>query len=126
MQGLNMSKDHWYVVVVLILLACLVLYDISTIGETKLKAKMRFDEFNQANLNGYIEGVWIENKMVGFKLINHRSYVFNPYTDKYLNEGNIFDHIAEYGNKVIKEPYSDTLYLKKDGKVYKYLFRKFE
>jgi hypothetical protein len=99
-----------------------------TILGSKYQTKMGqedFKHFNNAYIEGIIKSVYIKHHGSGFKIeSDSRDFVFYPYTDKTLNEGHIFHHFAEPRDKVIKSAFSDTLYLIKDRKVYKYTFQR--
>lgn len=53
-------------------------------------------------------------------------FLFYPYADKRLNDGKVFDNLAEKGDSIIKIAYSDSLILIKRGKKYFYKFEKYD
>ena len=88
-------------------------------------ATKTFNKFNSANINGKLMWVGVYNKGCGFQVIGNTDiFDFAPYTDKVLNGGHIFDSFAQPGDSVVKPPYSDTLFLIKNNKIYKYTFFK--
>lgn len=89
------------------------------------RANSHFEAFYSAEIDSQIESVRIAYKGTGMKLSDGREFVFYPFTDQDLNEGNIFNYTAENGDKVIKKAYSDTLYLTKNDKKLAYTFKKF-
>ncbi len=83
-----------------------------------------FSHFDSSNIDGIISKVKIINQGSGFTLIKTNStFVFYEYSDKMLNDGTIFTLFAKHGDSVVKRPYSDTLYLYKGHKVYRYTFQ---
>lgn len=89
------------------------------------RANSHFEAFYSAEIDSQIESVRIAYKGTGMKLSDGREFVFYPFTDQDLNEGNIFNYTAKNGDKVIKKAYSDTLYLTKNDKKLAYTFKKF-
>ena len=89
------------------------------------RANIHFETFCSAEIDSQIESVRIAYKGTGMKLSDGREFVFYPYTDQNLNEGNIFNYTAEKEDKVVKKAYSDTLYLIKNDKKLAYTFKKF-
>lgn len=84
-----------------------------------------FKAFNKNNLEGVLTHVDIRYKGVGFKVDNNiHTYIFYPITDEKLNDGRIFNYFAEPGDSIYKPAYSDTLFLFKNGKAYRYTFQK--
>jgi hypothetical protein len=80
--------------------------------------------FYKSNLEGLIEVISIENHGTSLKLRNDKyEYIFYPMTDDRLNDGHIFMDFARPGDSVRKPPFSDTLFLIKKGKTFKYEFR---
>ena len=89
------------------------------------RANTHFEAFYSAEIDSKIESVRIAYKGTGMKLSDGREFIFYPFTDENLNEGNIFNYTAENGDRVLKEAYSDTLYLVKENKKLAYTFKKF-
>lgn len=84
-----------------------------------------YDQFFSSNLNGIVERVGIKHHGSFFTLQdNSKEYVFYPHTDKQLNNSTVFENFAERGDSILKPSQSDTLFLVKQGKVYKYTFEK--
>lgn len=83
-----------------------------------------FTYFDSSNIDGIISTVKIINQGAGFTLKNKIApFVFYPVTDNLLNDGFIFHLFAEPGDSLVKRAYSDTLYLYKGFKVYRYTFQ---
>ncbi|WBL42315.1 hypothetical protein PBT90_16385 [Algoriphagus halophytocola] len=95
----------------------------------QIKAKDRglrhFETFYSAEIDSRIESIRIAFKGTGMKLSDGREFVFYPITDQVLNDGSIFNYTAEKKNRVIKKPYSDTMYLIKNDQKLAYTFKKF-
>lgn len=108
--------------VFLILGAILIIY--LSIDQDR-RANKHFELFYSAEIDSQIESVRIAYKGTGLKLRDGREFVFYPFTDTDLNEGNIFNYTAEKEDKVVKKAYSDTLYLIKNDKKLAYTFKKF-
>ena len=91
------------------------------------KVSSEFHEFYSNKIEGIIIDVEKLSRSSAFK-INNSALSFNwfPYTNKSLNENEIFSRFASVGDSVFKAAYSDTLILFKNGKEYKYTFQKFE
>lgn len=86
-----------------------------------------YSTFNETDIIGKIQEVGIRHHGAFFKVgSNNREFVFYPYTNPILNDEQIFNYFASPGDSVFKAAYSDTLYLFKNGKEYKYTFQKFE
>jgi len=89
----------------------------------KRQSKKDFKDFNKAEINGKIVSIGIAHHKAIFKVNNdEQSFIFSPYVDDKLNAGKIFDLFARIGDRVIKHAGSDTLYLIRSEKVYKYTF----
>jgi len=89
------------------------------------QSKADFDNFNSAEITGTISEIGIAHHMEQFKVNTiGKNFIFNSYTDKRLNNGTIFNYFAEIGDSIVKHAYTDTLFLIKKGKTYKYLFGK--
>lgn len=89
------------------------------------RANKHFESFYSAEIDSRIEAVGIAYKGTRMKLTDGREFVFYPFTDNRLNEGNIFNYTAEKEDRVVKKAYSDTLYLFKNDKKLAYIFKKF-
>lgn len=86
-----------------------------------------YKKFNQSGINGKIYSIDIRRRGVLLKIKNDSStFVFYPYTNQELNGSHIFNYFAKSGDRVVKASFSDTLYLYKEDKIYRYTFRKFE
>lgn len=86
-----------------------------------------YEKFCQSSINGEIYSIDIKRRGVELKIKNDSSaFVFYPYANVKLNGSHIFDYFAKQGDTVKKPAYSDTLYLYKEGNIYRYTFRKFE
>lgn len=93
---------------------------------TRDRGKQFYSTFNSSDLRGEIEKIYIAYKGVALKLNDDSTtYIFYPVTSQ-LNDNNIFDNVAEKGDKIIKPAYSDTLKLVKRDKIYLYTFQKIE
>lgn len=93
--------------------------------QSRERGKSHFEAFYSAEIDSQIESVRIAYKGTGMKLVDGRTFVFYPFTDKNLNKGNIFNHTAEKGDLVLKDANSDTLYLIKRNKRLAYTFQRF-
>ena len=81
--------------------------------------------FESSNIKGVIILVEIKNKASGVKVDNNEGeFIFNAYINKKLNDDRIFTSFAKIGDSLKKKAYSDTLELIKNGKSYRYTFRK--
>ena len=113
-------------ILIFIILPLMVVLSIYSQIKGREQGKLFFSVFNQAKVNSKIQKVEVAHKGVRLILVDGQEFVFFPYTDKVLNNGNIFDRIAEKGDSVIKLPYSDTIYLFKDKEVLKYTFHQYD
>jgi len=96
----------------------------STTSQHK-KGKKEFEIFYSSSLAGTIVRIDKYSRGSNFILDNNPTkFAFYPYTDKYLNNDEIFQYIAKPGDSIVKPAYSDTLLLIKGGKVYLYTFQK--
>lgn len=84
----------------------------------------KYISFNSANIDGLLEKTYVRYKGVGFTMEDGSEYVFYPYKSE-LNGFKNFDRFASKGDRVTKHANSDTLSLLKDGKEYKFTFKKF-
>ncbi|WP_430614139.1 hypothetical protein [Flavobacterium sp. JP2137] len=89
------------------------------------RGKEFFLKFYSAEINSPLEAVRIVNHGAGISLKDGQEFVFYPYTNKVLNDNDIFDYTAEKGDIIIKPAYSDTLFLIKKDVKRAYLFKKF-
>ena len=81
--------------------------------------------FYSTRLSGKIVRTEEYSRGANFVLDNNPiEFTFYPYTDKYLNNDEIFQYIAKPGDSIFKPAYSDTLLLIKGGKIYLYTFQK--
>ncbi|MBL7718442.1 MAG: hypothetical protein JNL72_06380 [Flavipsychrobacter sp.] len=116
-----MKKKLRIIVGVVVILT--VLYA-STLLQTK-KADREFDIFNSAQLSGRIIKIDRYSRASNFILDNNpEEFGFYPYTDKNLNNGEIFSRIAKVGDSVYKPAFSDTLALIRAEGTYLYTFQK--
>jgi hypothetical protein len=82
--------------------------------------------FNSSNIHGVIEFVGIGHHKCVFKLKGEaKEYYFDPIISE-LNGNILFQNVAEKGDSIEKEAYSEILKLKKNGRVYVYKFRKID
>lgn len=89
------------------------------------KGKKEFQLFYSSQLAGRIIKIEEYSRASNFMLDNNpNEFAFYPYTDKQLNNNEIFQYIAEPGDSIFKPAYSDTLLLIKGGKNYVYTFQK--
>ena len=81
------------------------------------------ERFDAADINGEVEYARVSKGSI-FKIKGiEQEFLFYPYTG-ILNERNLFYHLAEEGDWIVKPPYADTLKLYKGDKIYLYTFRK--
>ncbi|ALM49502.1 hypothetical protein AMR72_11690 [Flavobacterium psychrophilum] len=83
-----------------------------------------YTSFNSAYIDGVLEKTYFKFKGVGFTMEDGSEYVFYPYKSE-LNSFKNFDRFASKGDRVLKLAHSDTLFLFKEGKRYKFTFIKF-
>ncbi len=84
------------------------------------------NEFYTSDIIGRIEKTSIWHRGTGFKIINNDNrFLFYPYTSE-LNNKNKFRYFAATGDSIYKPALSDTLKLFKNGKIYRYTFRKYD
>lgn len=106
----------------LILLSVTIFYFIPSQDK---KVKQEFDLFYSTRLSGKIVRTEEYSRGANFVLDNNPvEFTFYPYTDKHLNNGKIFQYIAEIGDSIYKPAYSDTLILIKNDRSYSYTFKK--
>ena len=90
---------------------------------TRKRGVQVYEEFYSANIKGVLSDVSIKYKGVSIVVNNGSQYVFYPYTGS-INGSHNFENFAKPGDYVTKAFHSDTLYLNKNNKVYKYTFSK--
>lgn len=83
-----------------------------------------FEKFYASEINGKLTSIEASAGIVYFKVDLSREYGFSPITST-LNQNNPFSDFADEGDTVKKISHSDTLLLIKNGKTYKYTFKKF-
>ncbi|KGO92287.1 hypothetical protein Q766_14110 [Flavobacterium subsaxonicum WB 4.1-42 = DSM 21790] len=95
--------------------------------EMRRRGAENFKKFEQASIKGQLDRVYYEDRCVAFTLKNGEKYVFAPFKayrlkffDTTYNPS--FNKIAAQGDSIIKQPCSDTLYLKKDTITYRFTF----
>lgn len=89
------------------------------------KVRKEFNLFYSSQLSGKISAIQKNSRASNFMLDNNpNDFDFYPYTNKQLNNNEIFQYIAELGDSIFKPAYSDTLILIKKGKKYMYKFQK--
>lgn len=115
-----MKKTPYLVAVILVGFLVMIKYSEKKATERYIA---HFSEFNSANIDTLLEFARIAHKGVEIKLMDGRVFVFYPYTDKVLNDGKIFDHIAKKGDSIQKEPYSKIVILVSNGRTYRYTFK---
>jgi hypothetical protein len=69
----------------------------------KERGRRYFETFYSAEIDSQIESVRIAYKGTGIKLTDGREFVFYPFTDNSLNEGNILNYTAEKEDRVVKK-----------------------
>lgn len=110
-------------IISMFLLACFAIF-YSTSSQHK-KGKREYNLFYSSQLSGKITKIKKYSRGSNFVLENNANeFTFYPYTDKYLNNNEIFQYIAEPGDSIFKPAYSDTLLLIKGNKTYVYAFQK--
>jgi len=89
------------------------------------KVRKEFNLFYSSHLSGRIIKIDNYSRNSNFILDNNSAeFAFNPYTDKKLNNSEIFHYIAKPGDSIYKPAHSDTLLLIKGDKNYYYTFQK--
>lgn len=116
-----MKKKYWLMIILFFLTA-------SYIGWKYQSEKIfiEFKQFNEASISGRIIFVEKYSREATFKIENDPNiFKFYPITSHLLNSSHIFDYLARSGDSVWKPAYSDTLFLYKGRKIYRYTFQKF-
>ena len=113
----------------LIIIGVFVILILAPIGiwmqsQARNKGSVNFEEFNSALIDSQIKSIGTAYKGTGMMLMDGREFIFYPLTDKSLNEGKIFNFIAEEGDHVFKPAFSDTLFLVHGDKKLAYTFKK--
>lgn len=109
-----------------LIIGTLVVIAIWGIRYEKNTGSKNFKLFNESSIDGIINYVGVQHHGSAFGVFNDSiTYIFYPYTNLELNSNQIFEYFAEVGDTIKKAAYSDTLYLYKDGNIYRYTFRKF-
>lgn len=105
---------------ILLLVAIAVIgWIIRDVQRVRKRGKVHFDSFYQSDIRGRVETVNGVYKNAAFTLMGLDSeFVFHPYTNKQMDEGQIFTEFVEKRDSVFKPSYSDTLILVKQGKLY--------
>lgn len=83
-----------------------------------------FKKFYASNIDGKLTSIDPSAGIVYFKVDLNEEYGFSPVTST-LNQNNPFSDFADEGDTIKKTFNSDTLLLVKNGKIYKYTFKKF-
>jgi hypothetical protein len=118
-----MKVNKVLIAVIIVSLVILVVWGRKYEKKTGMK---NFKLFNESSIYGTIEYVGVQHHGAAFKVYNNpRVFIFYPYTNSELNSNHIFDNFSKRGDTVIKAAYSDTLFLYKEGEVYRYTFEKF-
>jgi hypothetical protein len=85
-----------------------------------------FKNFNSTGINGHLIEKSITHHTISFKVNNNaKEFVFFPKI-KGSKESSDFEYFAELGDSIIKPAFSDTLFLVKGQKLYRYTFNKAE
>jgi hypothetical protein len=118
------NKSLFYLLLPMIPMGCVMITIVIAMVYLTPSFKVVFNHFNKTNFNGRItflgtryKGEWINIDGKNDTLI------FYPKRSK-LNSNNDFKYFAELGDSIYKRSYSDTLFLIKNGVVYKYTFDK--
>ncbi len=119
---INMRKQHKILLIGLMTIFAIGLYYWGIIMDENIEEEYQI--FYDSDLNGIIDIVSVKYHGTSFKLKgNKHEFVFYPKTDSRLNDGKIFKNFANQGDSIQKQPNGDTLFLIKEGKKYKYVFR---
>lgn len=124
MISINRNKFKLvYFGIILVFSASIYLYSAKKIGMNR--DQKFFIHFDSSQINGELEYVKIKYHLCTFKIKGEvGEYFFDPITSD-LNYNEVFEYIAVPGDLINKKAFSDTLELKKNGKIYQYNFRKF-
>ena len=104
------------------------LYLVGHFGQvyTNNLAKTDFKNFNSSLIKGRLVEKGITHHTVSFMVDNDtKRYVFYPKINS-SNESADFEYFSELGDSIIKRAFSDTLFLLKGNKLYRYTFDKDE
>src|SRR5690606_998470 len=112
-----------YILVIIIVFGGI--FIISSIEVSK-RTKKDYKMFNKSDIKGVLLRGSSGSGIDRFYLKDdEKEYRFSPYTSE-LNDFEIFVHIAKVGDSIIKPAFSDTLILIHDGRILKYIFKKYE
>jgi len=112
----------------LIVLAIVSLYLFGHFSQvyTNNLAKTDFKNFNSSSIKGRLVEKGITHHTVSFRVDNDsKNYVFYPKINS-SNKSADFEYFSELGDSIIKPAFSDTLFLIKGNKLYRYSFNKNE
>jgi hypothetical protein len=118
---INMKKRNKILLIIFLLMAGIGWYWLGIVMDKNIDRE--YETFYKSNLDGFIESISVKyhGTLLKLKGVNQK-YLFYPKTDYISNEGKIFRYIAQKGDYVKKLAYSDSLFLIKNGKIYKYAF----
>ncbi len=110
-------------IVSMFLLACFAIF-YSTRWQHN-KGRREYNLFYSSQLSGKVVKIEEYSRASNLMLENNpNEFCFYPYTDKHLNNNEIFQYIAKPNDSIYKPAYSDTLFLFKGNKKYAYTFQK--
>ena len=119
-MAISKVKRNWWIFLSLFMISNIIL---GTIWGNKQFAKS-YKKFNETDIHGKLMWVGDYQKGSGFQVIgNYDVFVFYPNADRKLIDYHFFDDVAKPGDEVVKHSYSDTLFLFKSDKVYKWTFK---
>lgn len=107
-------------VLVVVMVVILATHDISKVENP------HFTKFYNTALDGRLASVYASRETYIRVGASREEYAFYPRSNDSLDDGNYFPRFAEVGDSVRKPARSDTLYLLKNGRTYKYLFSLFK
>lgn len=112
------SKYLFFVICIILLVLIMFYYQ-------DRKILNEFHRFNKSLITGRISYVEEYSREASFRIENNTTkFKFYPITDEELNGSRIFSYFAKPGDSIYKAAFSDTLFLFKNGKVYRYTFQK--